>query len=71
MLGMLRRKAPERTGPYYWRPQPDITVYELSEALGVLLPATSMDDPEMIDDMVDDLPVDVRRHFQRMEEDDE
>jgi hypothetical protein len=47
-----------------WKPEPDITAYELARAMPVLIMlATSDRAPPLIADAVDQLPVKVRRHF--------
>jgi lactate dehydrogenase-like 2-hydroxyacid dehydrogenase len=46
-----------------WEPKPDITLYELAEALGVLLPAIGGATSETVKDAVNSLSPNVRRHF--------
>lgn len=54
-----------------WNPQPDITVYELSMALSVLLPAAvSQATNKPWAPPVDEMPPEVRRHFGVKNEDD-
>lgn len=49
-------------GAVFWRPQEDITIYELAMALGILLPAASGSIRDLRAE-VDGLPENVRRHF--------
>jgi len=44
---------------HFWEPEPDITVYELAVALGVMFAALHNN----VDNVVDALPDEVRRHF--------
>jgi hypothetical protein len=45
---------------YFWKPQPDITTYELAVALGVMFACINNDRGYL----VDELEPNVRRHFE-------
>ena len=44
---------------HIWEPEPDITVYELAVALGILLAALNNN----VEEAMESLPDEVRRHF--------
>ena len=44
---------------YIWEPEPDITVYELAVALGILIAALHNN----VEPALEALPDEVRRHF--------
>ena len=46
-----------------WEPEPDITVYELAVALGVMFAVAGKLRGQRLADHVDALPDEVRRHF--------
>ena len=50
---------------WYWEPKPDITLHELAQALGVLLPLVADASPEKAEHLVARCPPNVARHFTR------
>ena len=46
-----------------WRPQEDITTYELAKAVTVLVVAAARVPQDELNEAIDALPENVRRHF--------
>lgn len=48
---------------FFWEPKPDITLYELACALGVLLPAVPGLEDKEIERRIEASTDEIRRHF--------
>ena len=65
-----RRQAITRGYRYAWRPQPDITAYELAQCVPAIIGAWSENITEVYAamDYIDALPAEARRHWTRTED---
>jgi len=59
----LNHIIPLKLKVYKWEPLPDITTYELAQAIPAILTLNDL----FTEYIIEDLPRDVRRHFKQVE----